>query len=68
MKRIILTDEEYDEIARFAHERGLNAKEAILAFVRFGNRAVENSRRQYGVENIGNSSDYRLDGESAAVS
>jgi hypothetical protein len=38
IKRIILTEEEYAEVDQFARERNLNPKEAILAFVRAGNR------------------------------
>ncbi len=44
MRRLIFTEEEYEEIARFAAERGMNPKEALLAFVRFGNRAVDSGR------------------------
>ncbi len=38
MPRIILTDEEYAELVQFGRERNLNPKEALLAFVRAGNR------------------------------
>lgn len=38
MPRIILTEEEYAELKQFASERNLNPKEALLAFVRAGNR------------------------------
>ena len=38
MPRIILTEEEYAELKQFASDRNLNPKEAVLAFVRAGNR------------------------------
>lgn len=38
MPRIYLTEEEYAEVTRFARERNMNPKEAVLAFVRAGNR------------------------------
>lgn len=41
MRRMIFSEEEYNEIHRFAEERRLNPKEAVLAFVRFGNKASD---------------------------
>ncbi len=44
MPRLIFSDAEYQELIRFANERGINPKEALLAFVRLGNRASDKGR------------------------
>lgn len=44
MPRLIFDDEEYQQLVRFAAERGMNPKEAVIAFVRAGNRVAGNGR------------------------
>jgi hypothetical protein len=44
MPRIVFSDEEYQQLVRFAAERGLNPKEAVLAMAKLGNRATANPR------------------------
>ena len=44
MPRIVFNDEEYQQLVRFAAERGMNPKEAVLAFAKLGNRAADNPR------------------------
>jgi hypothetical protein len=41
MKRIIFTDEEFEQLNRFAAERHMNPKEVILAMARLGNKAAD---------------------------
>lgn len=44
MPRIVFSDEEYQQLVRFAAERGMNPKEAVLAFVKLGHRSTGNPR------------------------
>jgi hypothetical protein len=41
MKRIIFTDDEYEQLNRFAAERNMNPKEVIMAMARLGNKAAD---------------------------
>ncbi|HEX2914093.1 MAG TPA: hypothetical protein VH186_25035 [Chloroflexia bacterium] len=50
-RRLIFTEEEYQELLRFASERGMNPKEAILAFVRLGNEVSDKGRSHWTREN-----------------
>ena len=58
MPRIYLTEEEYAEVTQFARERNLNPKEAVLAFVKAGNRV--SSSKVSRPENTGNSRQTKL--------